>query len=206
MLYEVITELLPCVFHVSARSLATHALSIFGDHADVMAARQTGFAMLSSNSVQEAMDMALVAHLSSLNSSVPFVHFFDGFRTSHEVQKIDVIDYEDMAKLMPWDKVEEFRSRAMNPEHPHLQGTAQNPDIYFQGREAANKYYDATPAIVEEAMKKVSALTGRSYNLFDYVGAADATSVIILMGSGADTADEAVQYLTSKGEKRNNFV
>jgi len=200
-MYKIAGELLPCVFHVSARSLATHALSIFGDHADVMAARQTGFAMLSSNSVQEAMDMALVAHLSSLNSSVPFVHFFDGFRTSHEVQKIDVIDYEDMAKLMPWDKVEEFRSRAMNPEHPHLQGTAQNPDIYFQGREAANKYYDATPAIVEEAMKKVSALTGRSYNLFDYVGAADATSVIILMGSGADTADEAVQYLTSKGEK-----
>ncbi|MBN2878567.1 MAG: pyruvate:ferredoxin (flavodoxin) oxidoreductase [Clostridia bacterium] len=200
-MYKIAGELLPCVFHVSARSLATHALSIFGDHADVMAARQTGFAMLSSNSVQEAMDMALVAHLSSLNSSVPFVHFFDGFRTSHEVQKIDVIDYEDMAKLMPWDKVEEFRARAMNPEHPHLQGTAQNPDIYFQGREAANKYYDATPAIVEDAMKKVSKLTGRTYNLFDYVGAEDAESVIVMMGSGADTADETVQYLTSKGEK-----
>jgi len=200
-MYKIAGELLPGVFHVSARSLATHALSIFGDHADVMAARQTGFAMLSSNSVQEAMDLALVAHLSSLNSSVPFLHFFDGFRTSHEVQKIDVIDYEDMAKLIPWDKVNEFRARAMNPEHPHLQGTAQNPDIYFQGREAANKYYDATPAIVETAMKQVSELTGRSYGLFDYVGAEDATSVIVLMGSGADTADEAVQYLTSQGEK-----
>lgn len=200
-MYKIAGELLPGVFHVSARSLATHALSIFGDHADVMAARQTGFAMLSSNSVQEAMDLALVAHLSSLNTSVPFLHFFDGFRTSHEVQKIDVIDYEDMAKLIPWNKVNEFRARAMNPEHPHLQGTAQNPDIYFQGREAANKYYDATPAIVETAMKQVSELTGRPYSLFDYVGAEDATSVIILMGSGADTADEAVQYLTSQGEK-----
>ena len=200
-MYKIAGELLPGVFHVSARALATHALSIFGDHADVMAARQTGFAMLSSNSVQEAMDLALVAHLSSLNSSVPFLHFFDGFRTSHEVQKIDVIDYEDMAKLVPWDKIEAFRANAMNPEHPHLQGTAQNPDIYFQGREAANKYYDAVPAIVEDAMAKVSKLTGREYNLFDYVGAKDATSVIILMGSGADTADEAVQYLTSKGEK-----
>ncbi len=200
-MYKIAGELLPCVFHVSARSLATHALSIFGDHADVMAARQTGFGMLSSNSVQEAMDMALIAHLSSLNSSVPFVHFFDGFRTSHEIQKIDVIDYEDMAKLMPWDKVEEFRARAMNPEHPHLQGTAQNPDIYFQGREAANKFYDAAPEVVADAMEKVSKLTGRTYNLFDYVGADDAESIIIMMGSGADTADEAVQYLTSKGQK-----
>jgi len=200
-MYKISGELLPGVFHVSARSLATHALSIFGDHSDVMAARQTGFAMLSSNSVQEAMDMALVAHLSALNSSVPFVHFFDGFRTSHEVQKIEIIEYEDMAKLMPWDKVEEFRARAMNPEHPHLQGTAQNPDIYFQGREAANTFYDKTPAIVEEAMKQVSELTGRPYSLFDYVGDKDADSVIIMMGSGADTADEAVEYLTTKGEK-----
>lgn len=200
-MYKISGELLPGVFHVSARSLATHALSIFGDHSDVMAARQTGFAMLSSNSIQEAMDLALVAHLSALNSSVPFVHFFDGFRTSHEVQKIDVIEYEEMAKLMPWDKVDAFRARAMNPEHPHLQGTAQNPDIFFQNREAGNKFYDATPAIVEDAMKKVSNLTGRPYSLFDYVGAKDAESVIIMMGSGAETADETVEYLTSQGDK-----
>jgi pyruvate-ferredoxin/flavodoxin oxidoreductase len=147
------------------------------------------------------MDLALVAHLSSLNSSVPFLHFFDGFRTSHEIQKVEVIDYEDMAKVIPWDKVEEFRKRAMNPEHPHLQGTAQNPDIFFQNREAANKFYDATPAIVEEAMKTVGEITGRKYNLFDYVGAPDAEKLVILMGSGADTADEAVEYLTSQGEK-----
>ena len=200
-MYKIAGEVLPTVFHVSARALASHALSIFGDHGDVMAARQTGFAMLASNSVQEAMDTALIAHLSTLNSSVPFVHFFDGFRTSHEVQKIEVIDYEDMEKLMPWDKVKAFRERAMNPEHPHLQGTAQNPDIFFQNREAANKFYEAVPAIVEDAMKKVSALTGRQYNLFDYVGAPDAEKLIIMMGSGADTADEAVEYLTGKGEK-----
>ena len=200
-MYKISGELVPCVFHVSARALAAHALSIFGDHADVMACRQTGFAMLASNSVQEAMDMALVSHLSTLRARVPFLHFFDGFRTSHEVQKIDAIDFEDMRPLVDWKAVEAFRARALNPEHPHQQGTAQNPDIYFQGREAANKFYDATPAIVEEEMKKVSALTGRTYNLFDYVGAADAENIIIMMGSGAEAAEETVNYLNAKGGK-----
>ncbi len=200
-MYKIAGELLPCVFHVSARALAYHALSIFGDHSDVMACRQTGFAMLASNSVQEAEDMALVAHLATLKSSVPFLHFFDGFRTSHEIQKIDEISYEDMAKLTPWDKVAEFRARALNPEHPHLGGTAQNPDIYFQGREAANKYYLATPAIVEEVMEEVGKLTGRPHKPFDYVGAPDAEYVIVAMGSGCDVATEAINKLVSMGEK-----
>ncbi len=200
-MYKISGELLPCVFHVSARALAAHALSIFGDHADVMAARQTGFALIASGSVQEAMDIALVAHLATLRSRVPFMHFFDGFRTSHEVQKIDSIDYEDMGKLADWKAIDEFRARAMNPEHPHQQGTAQNPDIYFQNREAANKYYAATPAIVEEEMKKVGELTGRKYNLFDYVGAKDAERVIVMMGSGCEAAEEAVNYLNANGEK-----
>ena len=200
-MYKIAREMLPCVFHVSARALAAHALSIFGDHQDVMACRQTGFALLASNSVQEAMDLALVAHLSTLEAKVPFLHFFDGFRTSHEVSKIDAIDYADMAKLLKTEYVDEFRRRALNPEHPQLQGTAQNPDIYFQNREAANKYYMATPAIVEKYMKQVSKLTGREYHLFDYVGAPDADKVIILMGSGADAAEETVNYLTRRGEK-----
>ncbi|HIS94762.1 MAG TPA: pyruvate:ferredoxin (flavodoxin) oxidoreductase [Candidatus Ventricola gallistercoris] len=200
-MYKIAGELLPCVFHVSARALAYHALSIFGDHSDVMACRQTGFAMLASNSVQEAEDMALVAHLATLKTSVPFLHFFDSFRTSHEIQKIDEIAYEDMAKLMPWDKVAEFRARALNPDHPHLGGTAQNPDIYFQGREAANKYYEATPAIVEEVMDQVGKLTGRAHKPFDYVGAPDAEYVIVAMGSGCDVATEAVTKLNQMGEK-----
>ena len=200
-MYKIAGEMLPCVFHVSARALAAHALSIFGDHQDVMACRQTGFALLASNSVQEAMDLALVAHLSTLEAKVPFLHFFDGFRTSHEVSKIDAIDYADMAKLLKTEYVDEFRRRALNPEHPQLQGTAQNPDIYFQNREAANKYYMATPAIVEKYMKQVSKLTGREYHLFDYDGAPDADKVIILMGSGADAAEETVNYLTRRGEK-----
>ena len=200
-MYKISGELLPCVFHVSARALAYHALSIFGDHSDVMACRQTGFAMLASNSVQEAMDMALVAHIATLKSSVPFLHFFDGFRTSHEIQKIDAIDYEDIAKITPWDKIEAFRARALNPEHPHQGGTAQNPDIYFQGREAANKYYNAVPEIVEDVMKDVEKITGRAYKLFDYVGAPDAEYVIVAMGSGCDVADEAVTKLVSMGEK-----
>ena len=200
-MYKIAGEMLPCVFHVSARALAAHAQSIFGDHQDVMACRQTGFALLASNSVQEAMDLALVAHLSTLEAKVPFLHFFDGFRTSHEVSKIDAIDYADMAKLLKTEYVDEFRRRALNPEHPQLQGTAQNPDIYFQNREAANKYYMATPAIVEKYMKQVSKLTGREYHLFDYVGAPDADKVIILMGSGADAAEETVNYLTRRGEK-----
>lgn len=200
-MYKIAGELLPCVFHVSARALAAHALSIFGDHADVMACRQTGFAMLASNSVQEAMDLALVSHLSTLRSKVPFIHFFDGFRTSHEVAKIDVIDYEEIKPLVNLDAIDAFKARALSPEHPHQAGTAQNPDIYFQNREAANKYYDAVPAIVQEEMDKVSKLTGRSYHLFDYVGAPDATKVIVLMGSGADAVDETVTYLLSKNKK-----
>jgi pyruvate-ferredoxin/flavodoxin oxidoreductase len=175
-MYKIAGELLPCVFHVSARALASHALSIFGDQADVMACRQTGFALLASGSVQEAEDMALVSHLATLKASVPFLHFFDGFRTSHEVQKIDEIDYEDIAKLVDWDAIKAFRGRALNPEHPHQAGTAQNPDIYFQNREAANKYYQAVPEIVAACMKQVTKLTGRKYNLFDYAGAKRARS------------------------------
>ena len=200
-MYKIAGELLPCVFHVSARALAYHALSIFGDHSDVMACRQTGFAMLASNSVQEAEDMALVAHVATLKSSVPFLHFFDGFRTSHEIQKIDEIAYEDMAKLLPAEKVAEFRARALNPDHPTLGGTAQNPDIYFQGREAGNKYYNAVPAIVEEVMDEVGKITGRPHKLFDYVGAPDAEYVIVAMGSGCDVATEAVNKLNEMGEK-----
>jgi len=200
-MYKISGELLPGVFHVSARALAAHALSIFGDHSDVMSCRQTGFAMLSSASVQEVMDLSLVAHLSAIKGSVPFLHFFDGFRTSHEVQKIEAIDYEDMDKLLDRDAVAAFRARALNPEHPHQGGTAQNPDIYFQGREAANKYYDAIPAIVEHYMEEVGKITGRHYNLFDYVGAADAENVIVVMGSGADVCEETVNYLNANGQK-----
>ncbi len=200
-MYKIAGELLPCVFHVSARALAAHALNIFGDHADVMACRQTGFAMLASGSVQEAMDLALVAHLSTLEAKVPFIHFFDGFRTSHEISKIDAIDYEDMKKLVDMKYIDDFRARALNPEHPVQKGTAQNGDIYFQNREAANKYYAAVPGIVQKYMDKVSALTGRSYHLFDYVGAPDAEKVIVIMGSGADAGEETVNYLTNLGQK-----
>ncbi len=200
-MYKISGELLPCVFHVSARALAAHALSIFGDHQDVMACRQTGFAMIASNSVQEAMDLALVSHLSTLESRVPFLHFFDGFRTSHEVSKIEEISYDDMAKLLDMKYVDEFRARALNPEHPQAQGTAQNPDIYFQNREAANKFYGAVPEIVEKYMEKVGELTGRHYKLFDYIGAPDAEKVIVIMGSGAEAVEETVDYLAAKGEK-----
>ena len=200
-MYKISGELLPGVFHVSARALAAHSLSIFGDHSDVMACRQTGFAMLASASVQEVMDLALVTHLSAIKASVPFVHFFDGFRTSHEVQKIEQIEYEDMAKLLDYDAVNAFRARALNPEHPHQAGTAQNPDIYFQGREAANKRYLEIPGIVQNYMDKVGELTGRKYHIFDYVGAPDAERVIVIMGSGADVVEETINYLNSKGEK-----
>jgi len=200
-MYKISGELLPCVFHVSARALAAHALSIFGDHSDVMACRQTGFALLASSSVQEAMDLALVAHLSTLDAKVPFVHFFDGFRTSHEIQKIETIDYEDMAKLVNWDAIEDFRKRSLNPEHPYLKGTAQNPDIYFQNREAANRFYLQVPGIVAKNMEKVGELTGRKYHLFDYVGAPDAESVIVCMGSSCEVTDETIQYLNSRGGK-----
>ncbi len=200
-MYKISGELLPCVFHVSARSLAAHALSIFGDHSDVMAARQTGFGMIASGSIQEVMDLAAVSHLATLKSKIPFVHFFDGFRTSHEVQKIELLDYETLAKMADKKAIDDFRKRAMNPDHPHQQGTAQNPDIYFQNREAANKYYDATPAIVEQAMKDFYKAFGRKYNLFDYVGAPDAENIVILMGSGTEAVEETVNYLVSKGEK-----
>ena len=200
-MYKIAGELLPCVFHVTARSLAAHALSIFGDHSDVMATRQTGFAMLASNSVQEVMDMAAVSHLATLKSKVPFLHFFDGFRTSHEVQKVELLDYEKLVELADKKAIAEFRARAMNPEHPHLQGTAQNPDIYFQGREAANKFYDAVPGIVESVMDEFYKAFGRKYGLFDYVGAPDAENVIVLMGSGAETVEESINYLNARGYK-----
>ncbi len=200
-MYKIAGELLPGVFHVAARALASHALSIFGDQQDVMACRQTGFAFLCSSSVQECMDLALVAHLSAIDSSVPFCHFFDGFRTSHEVQKIEVIDYEDIRGLVNWDKVEEFRASAMNPEHPHIRGTAQNPDIYFQNREASNLYYEAVPAIVLENMKKVESVTGRRYRLFDYVGHPEADRVVISMGSSCEVLEETVNYLNSRDQR-----
>ncbi|MGN0008655.1 MAG: pyruvate:ferredoxin (flavodoxin) oxidoreductase, partial [Desulfovibrionaceae bacterium] len=200
-MYKIAGELLPSVFHVSARALASHALSIFGDHQDVMACRQTGFAFLASSSVQECMDLALVAHLSTIDSSVPFCHFFDGFRTSHEIQKIEVIDYEDIRGLVNWEKVEEFRAMSMNPEHPSIRGTAQNPDIFFQNREACNLYYDAVPGIVLENMKKVESITGRRYRLFDYYGDPEADRVIISMGSSCDVIKETVDYLRAEGQR-----
>ncbi|MDO5718710.1 MAG: pyruvate:ferredoxin (flavodoxin) oxidoreductase [Tissierellia bacterium] len=200
-MYKISGELLPGVFHVSARALASHALSIFGDHQDVMATRQTGFALLASGSVQEAMDLASVAHMSAIKGRVPFLHFFDGFRTSHEIQKIEVLDYEDLAELVDYDAINEFRDRALNPEHPKTMGTAQNPDIYFQAMEASNPYYDNIVGIAEESLEKISKLTGRNYGLFNYYGAEDADRVIICMGSITETAEEVVDYLMDKGEK-----
>ncbi len=200
-MYKISGELLPGVFHVSARSLAAHALSIFGDHSDVMSCRQTGFALMSSNSVQEVMDLALISHLSAIDSRIPFLHFFDGFRTSSEIQKIDIIDYDDMARLVDWEAIEAFRERAMNPEHPHLRGTSQTPDIYFQAREAANPFYLKLPGIVDENMKKVSDLTGRSYRLFDYVGDPKAEAVVIAMGSGCETIEEYINHVNKNGNK-----
>ena len=200
-MYKIAGELLPCVFHVTARSISAHALSIFGDHQDVMAARQTGFAMLASNSVQEAQDLALVAHLATLDSRVPFLHFYDGFRTSHEIQKIEMIDYKDMASLFNYEAYKAFKTRAVNPEHPDTRGTAQNPDIYFQGREAANSYYLKVPAIVKEYMKKVGDLTGREYNLFDYAGDPEADKIIVAMGSGCEAIEESINRLNADGER-----
>ena len=200
-MYKISGELMPTVFHVSARAIAGQALSIFGDHQDVMASRATGFAMLASGSIQEIMDLALVAHLATIRASIPFLHFFDGFRSSHEIQKIEMLDYNDIIPLVDWEGIKKHRERAMNPEKPHLRGTAQNPDIYFQLNEAANKFYLQVPKIVEEEMKKVSKLTGRPYNLFDYIGAPDAEHIIVMMGSGAEAAEEAVEYLNKRGEK-----
>ncbi len=199
-MYKMSGELLPGVLHVTARAIAAHALSIFGDHQDVMAVRQTGFALLASASVQEVMDLGLVAHLAAIDSSVPFLHFFDGFRTSHEIQKIETIDYADMGKLINMEALDNFRARAVNPESPELRGTAQNPDIYFQGREAANVYYQDVPDTVADYMKKVSALTGRKYNLFDYVGDPNADRIIVSMGSSCETIEEVVDHLNARGE------
>ncbi|MFA5249790.1 MAG: pyruvate:ferredoxin (flavodoxin) oxidoreductase [Parachlamydiales bacterium] len=200
-MYKIAGELMPTVFHVTARALATHALSIFGDHQDVMAARATGFNFLCSNSVQEAMDLALVAHLASLKSSLPFLHFFDGFRTSHEIQKIEEISYDEIHKLVDYGDLEKHRRRALRPEHPHIRGTAQNPDIYFQAAEAANPYYRQVAGIVEEQMNKVFSLTGRQYNLFDYVGDKEAEDIIIAMGSAAEVIEETVNFLNQKKAK-----
>ena len=200
-MYKIAGELLPGVIHVSARCVASHALNIFGDHSDVMACRQTGFTMLCSNNVQEVMDLGAVAHLSAIKSRVPVLHFFDGFRTSHEIQKVEIWDYDDLAEMLDWDAVEAFRQRALNPEHPVLRGSAQNPDIFFQAREACNSYYEAVPAIVQEYMDKVNAKIGTNYKLFNYYGAPDAEKIIIAMGSVCDTVEETVDYFNAKGEK-----
>ncbi len=200
-MYKMAGELLPGVFHVSARALASHALSIFGDHQDVMAARQTGCAMFATGSVQEVMDLAAIAHLASIKSRIPFVHFFDGFRTSHEIQKIEEIDREAVIGLMDQQALADFRSRALNSESPVVRGTAQNPDIYFQAREACNPYYDAVPGIVEHYLDELAKITGRKYGLFDYYGAPDADRVVIAMGSATEAIREGIDYLTEKGEK-----
>ncbi len=200
-MYKIAGEMLPGVFHVSARTIASHALSIFGDHSDVYACRQTGFAMLASTNVQEIMDLAAVAHLSAIKGSLPFLHFFDGFRTSSEVQKIETIDYADLEKLVDKDALNKFRKNALNPENPVARGSAQNPDIFFQAREACNKQYDNLPAVVKEYMDKVYEVTGRRYNLFDYYGAPDAENVIVAMGSVCDTIEETIDQLMAQGQK-----
>ncbi|HPR32476.1 MAG TPA: pyruvate:ferredoxin (flavodoxin) oxidoreductase, partial [Prolixibacteraceae bacterium] len=200
-MYKMAGELLPTVFHVSARAIAAHALSIFGDHSDIYAARQTGFAMLASGSVQEEMDLAGVAHLATLKSRVPFLAFFDGFRTSHELQKIEAIQMEDIKPLVDMEALQAFRNRALNPENPLTRGTAQNPDIFFQAKESANKFFDAVPAIVEEYMKGIEKITGRKYDLFDYYGAADAENILVAMGSVTETTKEVIDYLMAQGKK-----
>ena len=200
-MYKIAGELLPSVFHVSARCVASHALNIFGDHSDVYACRQTGFAMLAETNPQEVMDLAAVAHLSAIKGRVPFINFFDGFRTSHEIQKIEKWDYADLAEMVDWDAIKEFRAHALNPEHPAMRGSHENGDIFFQHREACNKYYDALPAVVEEYMDKVNAKLGTDYKLFNYYGAPDADRVIVAMGSICDVAEEVIDYLTAKGEK-----
>ncbi len=200
-MYKIAGELQPGVFHVAARALSTHALSIFGDHQDVMAARQTGFGMIASGSVQEVMDLGGIAHLSAIKSSVPFLHFFDGFRTSHELQKIEVMEYEDFAKLVDYKAVENFRNIALNSEHPITKGTAQNADIYFQGAEASNIYYDRVPDIVNDYMEKINKITGKDYKLFNYIGHPEAERIVVAMGSVTETIEETVDYLVNKGEK-----
>ncbi len=205
-MYKIAGELTPTVFHVTARTIATHALSIYGDHSDVMATRQTGFALLASSSVQTAHDNALIANAATFDSRVPFVHFFDGFRTSHEVNKFEQLTDDDVRAMIDEDKIQEFRKRAMNPEHPTVRGTAQNPDVFFQGREAGNQYYIDCPAKVQAAMDKFAKLTGRQYHLFDYTGAPDATEVIVIMGSGAETTDETAAFLNNNQGKKYGVV
>jgi pyruvate-ferredoxin/flavodoxin oxidoreductase len=200
-MYKISGELLPGVFHVSARSLAAHALSIFGDHSDVMSTRQTGFAMLATSSVQEIMDLAGIAHLAAIKTRVPFLHFFDGFRTSHEVQKVEEMQMEDLSKLLDYEALQRFRDNALNPEHPVTRGTAQNPDIYFQAREAASVFYDNIPDVLEEYMKEIKKITGREYHPFDYYGAKDAEHIIVAIGSVTNTIKEVIDHLTEKGEK-----
>ncbi|MCJ7612738.1 MAG: pyruvate:ferredoxin (flavodoxin) oxidoreductase, partial [Candidatus Aminicenantes bacterium] len=200
-MHKIAGEMLPTVFHVSARSLACQSLSIFGDHSDVMCARNTGFALLCSGSVQEVMDLATVAHLATLKSQVPFLHYFDGFRTSAEIQKAEVIPYETLAEMVEPEYIQDFRDRALNPDKPMMKVGQQNPDVYFQGRETINKFYDVTPAIVQEYMDKFAVQIGRAYHLFDYVGAPDADRVIVLMGSGAETAEETINFLNARGAK-----
>ena len=200
-MYKIAGEMTPTVFHVSARAIAAQSLSIFGDHSDVMACRNTGFAMTCASSIQETMDIALVAHLATLEAEVPFLNFFDGFRTSHEIQKVEEISYDDIKTILDEKYIERFRARAQRPEHPMTKVAAQNEDVYFQGRETVNKYFDALPAIVQKYMDKVASITGRQYHLFDYVGAPDAENVVIVMGSAADTFEWAVKYLNDKGEK-----
>ena len=200
-MYKIAGELLPCVFHVSARTVSTHALNIFGDHSDVMACRQTGFAMLAEGNVQEVMDLAPVAHLSAIEGRVPFINFFDGFRTSHEIQKVAVWDYEDLKEMCNMDAVEAFRKHSLNPERPNMRGSHENGDIFFQHREACNSYYDALPAVVEKYMDKVNAKLGTNYKLFNYYGAPDADRVIIAMGSICDVAEEVIDYMNAHGEK-----
>ena len=200
-MYKIAGELLPSVFHVSARCVASHALNIFGDHSDVYACRQTGFAMLAETNPQEVMDLSAVAHLAAIKGKVPFINFFDGFRTSHEIQKIEAWDYADLAEMTDWEAVKEFRAHALNPEHPATRGSHENGDIFFQHREACNKYYDELPAVVEEYMNKVNEKLGTDYKLFNYYGAADADRVIIAMGSICDVAEEVIDYMNARGEK-----
>jgi pyruvate-ferredoxin/flavodoxin oxidoreductase len=200
-MYKIAGELLPAVFHVSARAVAAQALSIFGDHQDIYAVRQTGFAMLATSSVQQIMDIAAVAHLVSIRTRVPFLHFFDGFRTSHEIQKVEVPDGEAIAKLYDTKALQEFRERALNPEHPVTRGTAQNPDIYFQSREASNSFYNAVPDMVEDYMQQMAKITGRTYHPFDYYGAPDAENIIVAMGSITETIKEVIDYKNAAGEK-----
>jgi len=200
-MYKIAGELTPTVFHVTARAIACQGLSIFGDHSDIYSARQTGWAMLCSENVQQAMDMSLIATQATLASRIPFVHFFDGFRTSHEIQKIEEVSYDVMGEMIDEDLIAEFRSRALSPDHPTIRGTAQNPDVFFTGRETVNKYHNAVPEIVQETMNKFAALTGRQYNLFDYHGAPDAENIVVMMGSGCETVAATVDYLVSQGEK-----